>query len=53
MQGGFFSQNYKHTGLIPIHLQDGIDLQAGIFHKINKPTDQNIAMQGGFFLKID
>ena len=34
---------------IPINVQDGINVQGGIFSKMNKHADQNKAMQGDFF----
>jgi hypothetical protein len=39
----------KYAGQIPIHMQDGINMQGGFFLKNNKRADQNIAMQAGFY----
>ena len=50
VQGGFFFLKInKHVGKVPIHVQDGINIQGEIFLKINKHADQNKAVQGGFF----
>ena len=34
---------------MPIHMQDGINVQGEFFLKKNKHADQNRAMQGGIF----
>ena len=31
LQGGIFSQNYERAGQIPVQVQDGINVQRGIF----------------------
>jgi hypothetical protein len=36
---------------IPINVQDGIDVQGGIFSQNNKRADPNKAVQGEFFSK--
>ena len=61
---GFFFNTYsnvpnrrvgqnKRAGQIPIHMQEGINVQKEFFLKNNKRADQNKAVQGRFFLKID
>ena len=45
----FFLKINKRAGQIPIHMQDGINLQGEFFLKNNKRADQNKAMQGGLF----
>ena len=50
--GGFFSQNYKCAGQIPIQMQEN-KRAGGFFLKNNKRADQNKAMQrGNFFSKL-
>ena len=47
--GEFFLKINKRAGQIPIHMQDGINVQGEFFLKNNKRADQNKAVQGGIF----
>ena len=49
VQGGFFLKINKRAGQIPIHMQDGTNVQGKFFLKNNKHADQNKAMQEGIF----
>ena len=48
-RGDFFLKINKRAGQIPIHMQDGINMQGEFFLKNNKHADQNKAVHGGFF----
>ena len=43
-EGDFFLKINKPARQIPIHMQDGINVQGGFFLKINKRGDQNKAV---------
>ena len=49
--GELFLKINKGAGQIPIHVQDGINVQGGFFLKTKKRADQNRALQGGFFFQ--
>ena len=48
-RGNFFLKIDKHAGQIPVHMQDGINVQGDSFLKNNKHADQNKAVQGEIF----
>ena len=41
----------KALTTLMLSVQDGINVQGGIFHKINKNTGPNKCVQGGIFSK--
>ena len=49
VQGEIFLKINKHAGQIPIHVQDGINVQVEFFLNMKKHADQNKAVQGEIF----